>query len=154
MMTSGARGVVWMDTPRTLVWLSKIIFSQEHQTPWVAPVCHGVAYVRYMGIDTKTIATCRRWLRRQKVCVSPFVIQWGPKINIAELMACFKRKHMIHTLWKERIPTWSNSCSLSCRWCNQHPRCSIHHLCKCILFWRYRSNSSHHSHSSHHNRSL
>ena len=32
MMTFGAHGVMWMDTPRTPVRLSKIIFSQEHRT--------------------------------------------------------------------------------------------------------------------------
>ena len=161
-MTFGAHGVMWMNTLRTPVRLSKIIFSQEHRNLWVALVCHCVTYVRSMGIDRKNVATCRRWLQRQKFWIAPFDAQWGTRIKTVELMTCFKREHMIHTLWRARIPAWPSSHSLSHKWCSQHPRCSIHHLCKCNLFHRShsnsahrsRNNSSHCSHSSHRSCSL
>ena len=104
MTTCGALSVMWVDTPKILVMPSEIIYSQERRTRWVAVVCRGVAYFKYMGIDMKAVPTCRKWLRSQQACIAPSVAQLSTTIRIVELMICFKSGHWF--IFRER---WRSS---------------------------------------------
>ena len=48
---------------------------RDPQTHWDVLVYHGVAYVKSMGIDMRTVITCRRWLPKQNVCTINFFSQ-------------------------------------------------------------------------------
>ena len=130
MMTCGALGVMWMDKQKIPLPLYGIIYYHEHQTCWVVVVCHGVSYVNCMGTDMNIVPTCRKWLRSQQAYIAPSITQLGTRIRILKPMICFKKKPMMHILWKVKILTW---CS-SHRWYSHHLKSSIHCHRRCSLF--------------------
>ena len=132
-----------MDIPRIISKIYESTCCKECKNHWHVAVCHGVTFVKYMGIDMKSVDTCRIWWRSRWAYIAHFIDLLGMKIKTVVHMTYFRREHMPPTMWRYKY----NNHNYSRRWYNHHLNYNMYHHHRCGLYHSNRNNSSCHSHS-------